>query len=171
MSFETSGTWVVIQSNFPPHRHCRRVYHASTRASSIYLTLLRTYLWPAGNNGPHRLLALELIKRNRQQMDAADTLQMLPPLVTIQDIRALLIGALRAPRFDTRVMRNLGKARADQVGRQLMKLQARRVKITESRMCVTHHCLKSALIPFLFPDVPSAINAWGIASSWCTLPG
>ncbi|KAJ7800623.1 vacuolar sorting protein 39 domain 1-domain-containing protein [Mycena olivaceomarginata] len=120
--------------------HCRRVYHPSTRASSIYLTLLRTYLWPAGNNGPHRLqLALELIKRNRQQMDAADTLQMLPPLVTIQDIRALLIGALRAPRFDTRVIRNLGKARADQVGRQLMKLQARRVKITESRICPQCH--------------------------------
>ncbi|KAJ7702146.1 vacuolar sorting protein 39 domain 2-domain-containing protein [Mycena olivaceomarginata] len=117
-----------------------RVYHPSTRASSIYLTLLRTYLWPAGNNGPHRLqLALELIKRNRQQMDAADTLQMLPPLVTIQDIRALLIGALRAPRFDTRVIRNLGKARADQVGRQLMKLQARRVKITESRICPQCH--------------------------------
>jgi hypothetical protein len=78
--------------------------------------------------------ALELIARHSPQLDAVDTLQLLPPLVTTQDIRTFLIGALRTPVFDARVIRNLSKARGDQVDRKLMAAQSKRVKVTDSRM-------------------------------------
>lgn len=112
-----------------------RVYHAGTETSSVYLTLLRIYLRPTVKSTSDLLQpALELIARHSSQLDAVDTLQLLPPLVTTQDIRTFLIGALRAPVFDTRVIRNLSKARGDQVDRKLMALQTQRVKVTDSRM-------------------------------------
>ena len=61
-------------------------------------------------------------------------LQLLPPLVTAQDVRAFLLESLRAPVFDTRVVRSIHKAREEQVARRLMVLQSKRVRITESRM-------------------------------------
>ncbi|KAF7375244.1 Rab guanyl-nucleotide exchange factor [Mycena sanguinolenta] len=68
-----------------------------------------------------------------------ETSHLLPPLVTTQDIRTFLFGALRAPVFDTRVIRNLSKARGDQVDRKLMALQTQRVKVTDSRICPQCH--------------------------------
>lgn len=66
-----------------------------------------------------------------------ETLKLLPPLVTAQDLKEFLIDALREPVFDTRVIRQIGKARNDQVARKLVALQARRVKVTDTRMSVT----------------------------------
>jgi hypothetical protein len=118
-------------------RYCTRVYRAGTETSHVYLTLLRIYLRPTVKTASDLLQpALELIARHSPQLDAVDTLQLLPPLVTTQDIRTFLIGALRAPVFDTRVIRNLSKARGDQVDRKLMSLQTQRVKVTDSRMWV-----------------------------------
>jgi hypothetical protein len=63
-----------------------------------------------------------------------ETLQLLPPLVTAHDVRTFLLEALRAPIFDTRVIREISKSRNDQLARNLMVLQAKRVKVTDSRM-------------------------------------
>ncbi|KAJ6468361.1 hypothetical protein C8R45DRAFT_1018454 [Mycena sanguinolenta] len=121
-------------------KHCARVYRAGTETSHVYLTLLRIYLRPTVKSTADLLQpALELIARHSSQLDAVDTLQLLPPLVTTQDIRTFLFGALRAPVFDTRVIRNLSKARGDQVDRKLMALQTQRVKVTDSRICPQCH--------------------------------
>ena len=80
--------------------------------------------------------ALDLISRHSPRLDAVETLQLLPPLVTTDDIRAFLIEALRAPVFDTQVIRQISKARNDQLARRLMGQQSRRVKVTDSRMYV-----------------------------------
>ena len=44
-----------------------------------------------------------------------------------------LIDALRAPLFDSHVVRHIHKARSEQVARKLMSLQSRRVRITDTR--------------------------------------
>ena len=59
-------------------------------------------------------------------------------MVTAQDVRAFLMEALRAPRFDRRVVKEISKARDEQVARKLMYLQAKRVKVTDSRMYVLY---------------------------------
>ncbi len=60
----------------------------------------------------------------------------MPPLVSARDVRVFLTGALRVPRFDARVVREVALSRKDQVARKLMYLEANRVKITDSRMYV-----------------------------------
>lgn len=80
--------------------------------------------------------ALDLISRHSPRIDPVETLQLLPPLVTAQDLRTFLMEALRAPLFDTSVVREVCKAREEQVSRKLMVLQGNRVKVTDSRMCV-----------------------------------
>ena len=119
-------------------RHCKRVYRAGTETSGIYLTLLKLYLRPTVQTTNSNLLqpALELISRHGPRLDAVETLQLLPPLVTADDIRPFLIDSLRIPVFDTRVVREINKARNDQLSRRLMALQSRRVKVTDSRMLV-----------------------------------
>lgn len=81
--------------------------------------------------------ALELISRHSPRLDEVETLQILPPLVTAKDVRAFLVEALRTPIFHTRVSREVAKTRTEQVGRKLMYLEAKRVKVTDSRMCVS----------------------------------
>ena len=56
--------------------------------------------------------------------------------MTTDDIRGFLMEALRAPVFDTQVIRQISKARNDQLARRLMNQQSRRVKVTDSRMYV-----------------------------------
>lgn len=64
-------------------------------------------------------------------------MQLLPPLVTAADAKAFLSEALRAPpKLHTRVQREIAKARAEQVSWNLMLLQEKRVKVTDSRMSV-----------------------------------
>jgi Vam6/Vps39-like protein vacuolar protein sorting-associated protein 39 len=120
-------------------RHCKRIYRAGTETSGIFLALLKLYLQPTSQtNSNSNLLqpALQLISRHGPRLDAVETLQLLPPLVTADDIRPFLIDSLRTPVFDTRVVREISKARNDQLARRLMALQSRRVKVTDSRMLV-----------------------------------
>jgi Vam6/Vps39-like protein vacuolar protein sorting-associated protein 39 len=126
-------------------RYCKQYYHPNSHTQNIFLTLLRIYLQPTSASksttpsaGTATLLrpALDLISRHSPRLDTIETLQLLPPLVTTQDLKAYLFDALRAPVFDTKVARNIAKSRNEQVSRKLMVLQSQRVKITDSRMCV-----------------------------------
>ncbi|KAG6816641.1 hypothetical protein H0H87_004387 [Tephrocybe sp. NHM501043] len=115
--------------------YCKRAYEQGTTTNGVFLTLLRLYLRPSVNVNEDLLApALDLISRHNSRLDIVETLQLLPPLVTAQDVRAFLIEALRAPIFDTGVIRHISKARNDQLSRKLMLLQAKRVKVTDSRM-------------------------------------
>jgi len=59
---------------------------------------------------------------------------LLPPLVQARDVKEFLVESLRVPRFDTRVIREIAKARRDDVATRLMVLEERRVKVVDSRM-------------------------------------
>jgi hypothetical protein len=78
--------------------------------------------------------ALELVGRHGPRLDPVETLNLIPPMVTANDLRTFLMDALRAPIFDKHVVREISKARQDQASLQLMYLQSHRVKITDSRM-------------------------------------
>lgn len=119
------------------HRYCKRIYQPDTETRNIFLTLLRIYLRPLVKTTDDLLRpALELIARHGSRLDPEETLQLLPPLVSARDVRVFLTGALRVPRFDARVVREVALSRKDQVARKLMYLEANRVKITDSRMYV-----------------------------------
>ncbi len=116
-------------------RYCMRYYRAGTATSTIYLQLLRIYLRPTVTTTADLLNpALELISRHSPRLDPVETIQLLPPLVTAQDVRTILLEALRAPVFHSHVFRQIHKSRNNQVASKLMGLQSKRVKVTDSRM-------------------------------------
>jgi len=131
-----------LQDYLKAEEYCKGVYQPNATTANVFLTLLRIYLRPTTKLAPGTDFlqpALELISRHNPRLDPVETLNLLPPLVTAQDVSAFLVEALRAPIFDTRVVRNVSKARSEQVARQLMALQARRVKVTDSRICPQCH--------------------------------
>lgn len=129
---------IMSRSLLTFYRYCKRVYQPSTETSNVFLTLLRIYLRPTVVTSASDLLqpALDLISRHSPRIDAAETLQLLPPLVTARDIGSFLLEVLRVPIFDTHVVRQICKAHNDQLARKLVVLQSKRVKITDSRMYV-----------------------------------
>ena len=71
-------------------------------------------------------------------MDTGAALDLLPPLVTVRDVRVFLgksirrsVSSGRARRVEKRVW----TARMDEVERTLVDLEGRRVKITDGRLC------------------------------------
>lgn len=119
------------------HRYCKRIYQTNGETSGVFLALLRIYLSPTEQTSADLLQpALDLISRHGPRLDSVETLELLPPLVTTDDVKAFLVDALRVPIFDTRVVKQISKARNDQLSRRLMALQLKRVKVTDSRMFV-----------------------------------
>ena len=105
----------------------------------IFLLLLRIYLRPAPSSQGPILLdpALSLIAKNGVRLAATEVLALLPPLVTMEDVRAFLIRTLRdgyARRNEHRVVKQLVGARKEEVERVLMGLQVKRVRVTDQRM-------------------------------------
>ena len=123
-------------------RYCKRVYQPNTDTSAIFLVLLKLYLQPTIKTPNLLQPALDLISRQNHRLDPVETLQLLPSLVSAQDVRAFLQQVLRSPVFDSHVVREVNKAWSEQVARKLMILESRRVKVTDSRMY--------AIIRFLF---------------------
>lgn len=132
-----------LQDFLKAEEYCKRIYDPNGPTSNVFLTLLRIYLRPTSQpTFPSLNLlqpALELISRHSPRLDSVETLKLLPPLVTAQDVRAFLIEALRAPVFDTRVISGISQAMNEQLDRRLMTLQSRRVKVTDSRICPQCH--------------------------------
>ncbi|KAJ3475842.1 hypothetical protein NLI96_g11566 [Meripilus lineatus] len=114
-----------LQDYLKAEEYCKRIYEPNGLTSNIFLTLLRIYLRPTQSTGGADLLrpALDLISRHSPRLDEVKTLELLPPLVTANDVRTFLIEALRAPIFDRKVVKNISNARDDQVARKLMVLQ------------------------------------------------
>ncbi|CCL98167.1 uncharacterized protein FIBRA_00161 [Fibroporia radiculosa] len=120
--------------------YCKRVYQPNTGTSTVFLMLLRIYLRPTTSPAVDLLQpALDLISRHSPRLEPTETLKLLPPLVAAKDVQAFLREALRAPVFDTRMVRDISKARQNEVALRLMYLQANRVKITDSRICPQCH--------------------------------
>lgn len=120
-------------------RYCKIIYQASPSPQGIYMTLLKLYLRPEDTSqpaiaAPYLRPALDLISRHSPRLDAVETLQLLPPLVTASDVSEYLCEALRTPRVDVRLEKELWKARSEQLSRQLMLFESKRVKITDGRL-------------------------------------
>lgn len=137
----------------------------STPTQDIFLVLLKIYLEPspsAQQKHAGSLLkpALDLISRQSPRLETLETLRLLPPLVPAQDICAFLYDAVRAPIFDTQVVRGLQKGLNEQVSRKLAGLQNRRVRVTDVRMYCFNvsHLVYVFLIAFLSTVVLNAIN-------------
>lgn len=91
--------------------------------------------------------ALDLISRHSPRLDPVETMQLLPPLVTAADVKPFLVEALRGPpKLNTRVHKEIWKARTEQIGWKLMTLQEKRVKVTDSRLCVSCLTLMQAIL-------------------------
>lgn len=150
--------------NLTCRRNCVRVYSPGTATESIFLSLLRTFLQPQTQHQKLSVLpslslspssdttsakrevllqpALDLIARHSPRLDAFATLDVLPPLITAQDVRQFLVEVLRIPTFDTMIQREIWKSRKQTVSEQLSLLESRRVKVTDSRMSVIDwYCL------------------------------
>ena len=114
----------------------------------VFLTLLQIYLLSSSNvsttavssppTDPSSITllrpALDLISRHSPRLDSVQVLNLLPPLVPAADVREFLLEALRVPRLQTRVFREIWKARKTDVEIELIGLQERRVKVTDVRM-------------------------------------
>ncbi|CUA75985.1 hypothetical protein RSOLAG22IIIB_01989 [Rhizoctonia solani] len=125
-----------LQDYTEAEEYCKRVYRTEPDPHGVFLTLLKIFLQPAQPNTPSLLRpALDLISRQSPRIDPIETLGLLPPLVTTSDLKTFLHTALRNPRVDTRIERELWLARSQQADRRVAALHARRVRVTDSRIC------------------------------------
>jgi len=119
--------------------YCSKVYAKSPDPHGIFLLLLRIYLRPSPSSQDPILLipALSFIAKHGVQLDADEVLALLPPLVTMDDVRFFLIRTLRdgfAKRNEHRVVKQLVGARKEDVERVSLGLQVKRVRVTDQRM-------------------------------------
>ncbi|KAI6108169.1 hypothetical protein F5141DRAFT_100478 [Pisolithus sp. B1] len=120
--------------------YCKRAYHPHTETSTIFLTLLKLYLRPTTKDLPNLLPpALDLMRRQSHRLDPVETLELLPPLVSAKEVQKFLHQALRMPLYDKHVIREISKARSEQLAATLMILESRHVKVTDSRICPQCH--------------------------------
>ncbi|CAE6446777.1 unnamed protein product [Rhizoctonia solani] len=125
-----------LQDYTEAEEYCKRVYQTEPDPHGVFLTLLKIFLQPVQPNTPLLLRpALDLISRQSPRIDPIKTLELLPPLVTTSDIKTFLHTALRNSRVDTRIERELWLARSQQADRRVAALHARRVRVTDSRIC------------------------------------
>jgi len=135
------------------------------KKSSIFVTLLNVYLHPrrgdSQNNNkatattttttlgedhkqhPAQLEpALRLLSKYGSRMDANYVLEILPPLLTIQELQIFLDKSIRKSiswQNNHQVVKRIRTARMDQVDQNLVMLEGRRVKITDGRLCPLCH--------------------------------
>ncbi|EIW66424.1 hypothetical protein TREMEDRAFT_70067 [Tremella mesenterica DSM 1558] len=122
--------------------YCSRVYSKFPDPSGIYLTLLHLYLRPSPPNPILISPALTLIAKHGTRLEPQAVLDLLPPLLTMQQISEFLIKTLRgghAAKEEHRVVKQLVGARKEEVERNLMNLQVRHVRINDQRICPQCH--------------------------------
>lgn len=122
--------------------------HETQPKAAVFLTLLRIYLVP---RPPSTTLlvapALALVGRHSTKLDARDVLPLLPPLLAVADVEAFVRRSLvkgASERSQARVVAHVAKSRLDALDWKLLRLQDRRVRIAETRLCVGP---PSALVP------------------------
>lgn len=113
--------------------------------STIFHLLLRIYLRPRAS---HPLLfgpALALISAHASSIDAIEVFDLLPPLVALSDIKVFLEKTLRKSGERAReaeIVKGIGRSWVESKEREIVGLEERRVKITESRLWVSRVTLK-----------------------------
>ena len=132
-------------------RYCGKVYQNEPNPKGVFLQLLRIYLHPVNGQKPRLEPALKLIATHGTRIDAQEVLDLLPSVVTMQDVREFFVKTLRdghAKINQSVITKQLLQSRKEQVDRGLMKMQQKRVRITDIRMSVsTYESRASHLIP------------------------
>ena len=120
--------------------YCSRIYSSSNpdlQDKSIFLLLLKIYLLPQNKDKLLLAPALSLLANHSTQLDPAAVLEILPPLVTMEEIRSFLIRTMRdgTRRInDRKIIKSIVSSRKEEVERILMGLEVKRVRITDQRM-------------------------------------
>ncbi|WVQ93507.1 hypothetical protein IAU59_000581 [Kwoniella sp. CBS 9459] len=127
--------------------YCARAYSSEPE---IFLLLLQIYLRPApstANTKPTAAIsllepALSLISKHSTSLPSSPVLDLLPPLVPMQDVHSFFLRTLResySKKNDARIVRNLVKGRKEEVERMLLGLEVKRVRINDQRICPQCH--------------------------------
>ncbi|WWC88076.1 uncharacterized protein L201_002980 [Kwoniella dendrophila CBS 6074] len=134
--------------------YCIRVYSSN---SEIFLTLLKIYLRPTESDSiiqnkederierkSSSLLepALELVSKHSTSLRPSPVLDLLPPLVPIQDVHQFFMRTLRdnhSKKNQSNIIKNLIKGRKEELDRTLLNLEVKRVRINDQRICPQCH--------------------------------
>lgn len=120
--------------------YCSKIYSSPNpdlQDKSIFLLLLKIYLLPQNKDKLLLAPALSLLANHSTQLDPAAVLEILPPLVTMEEIRSFLIRTMRdgTRRInDRKIIKSIVSSRKEEVERILMGLEVKRVRITDQRM-------------------------------------
>ncbi|XAO26749.1 hypothetical protein I312_105589 [Cryptococcus bacillisporus CA1280] len=141
-----------LQDYAAAESYCVKAYQSN---NNVFLLLLQLYLRPpppspsksksgskSGSGSTHLPPALSLISKHSTSLPASSVLDLLPPLVSISDVRPFFINTLREEhrrKLEGRVVRQLGKGRKEEVEGMLMGLEVKRVRVTDQRICPQCH--------------------------------
>ncbi|SCZ95117.1 BZ3500_MvSof-1268-A1-R1_Chr11-3g03615 [Microbotryum saponariae] len=115
--------------------YCRRVVASE---EDVFHILLRIYLRPTNDQKVMFAPALELVKKYALYLDPIVVFDLLPPLVSIADLKVFLEKTLRRSvqaKNDTLVLKAITKSLSEKEEREKVDLEERRVKVTEGRVC------------------------------------
>ncbi|WVO14727.1 hypothetical protein L204_102365 [Cryptococcus depauperatus] len=129
-----------LEDYYAAESYCMRTYPDK---SDIFLILLQLYLRPSSVNHAHLLApALSLVSKHSTSLPPFSVLNLLPPLVGLTDVSQFFIRTIREQfrkRVEGRVVRQIGRARKEQVDAGLMRLDTKRVRVTDQRICPQCH--------------------------------
>lgn len=138
--YSSAESYVLDRPSNADGRYCTRVYTSENpelQDRSIFLLLLRIYLLPRDNEKLLLAPALSLLANHSTQLDPTAVLEILPPLVTMEEIRSFLIRTLRDGTRrvnDRKIIKSIVSSRKEEVERILMGMEVRRVRISDQRM-------------------------------------
>ncbi|KAJ9101777.1 hypothetical protein QFC21_003116 [Naganishia friedmannii] len=122
--------------------YCTKAYQRQPDPNGVFLALLKIYLSPVEGQSLRLEPALNLIATHGTRVDAQEVLNLLPPRVTMNDVREFFVKTLRdghAKTNQSKITKQLLKTRKEQVDRGLASLQQKRVRITDIRICPQCH--------------------------------
>lgn len=140
----------AVDADRSSRRYCKRVYDSDpTMQSTIFHLLLRLYLRPRPG---HPLLfepALSLLATHAARIDPIEAFDLLPPLVSVSDIKVYLEKTLRRSgerKREAMMVKGIEKASQEDAEWKVLQLEERRVKVSEGRVCV--------IVSFVFLPLP-----------------
>lgn len=127
--------------------YCQRNFSEDREGSKdVYVSLLRMYLEPSGEEGkdfkPNVAVALNLLQEHRQKIAIAKALELLPPSIEVREVYAFLLSVLEdkeKKRKHSQVLKGLLFAEHLQIQEQRMHYQARKILLTDERACRVCH--------------------------------
>ncbi|WVR03742.1 hypothetical protein IAU60_000737 [Kwoniella sp. DSM 27419] len=146
---EALRIYVYKLADYPAaEAYCVRAYSAEP---GIFLLLLQIYLRPApsatnAKPSPSAISLLEpalsLISKHSTSLPPSPVLDLLPPLVPMNDVHSFFMRTLRdshSKKNESRLVKSLVSGRKEEVERILLGLEVKKVRITDQRICPQCH--------------------------------